>query len=278
MSTAAFWPPPERTKVTHRIYAVRYGHLERTSDRNFLGGDDHATRMPLDYYVWVIKGEARSIVVDTGFDLGEASSRGRTLIRPVAEGLAAIDVDPGDVLDVVITHMHYDHAGNVALFPRARFHLQDAEMAYCTGRAMTHEHLAMPFAAENVVEMVRRVFEGRVVFHAGDSVLYPGVTLHHLPGHTLGLQAVRIETGRGPVVLASDAAHFWANLERETPFPVVADVPQYLESLRALKRLAPSIDHIIPGHDPGVLARFPAEAGVEDIVRLDLAPLARAAS
>jgi glyoxylase-like metal-dependent hydrolase (beta-lactamase superfamily II) len=262
----------------HRIYALRYGHLDRTSDRNFLGGDDHATRMPLDYYVWVIKGEARSIVVDTGFDLREALSRGRTLIRPVAEGLAAIDVDPADVLDVVITHMHYDHAGNVALFPRARFHVQDTEMAYCTGRAMTHQHLATPFAAENVVEMVRRVFDGRVVFHAGDSVLYPGVTLHHLPGHTPGLQAVRVETGRGPVVLASDAAHFWANLERQTPFPVVADVPQYLESLHALARLAPSTDHIIPGHDPGVLARFPAEAGHTDIVRLDLAPLPRATS
>ena len=278
MSTAASWLPPERPVVTHRIYAVRYGHLDRTSDRNFLGGDDHVNPMPLDYYVWVIKADARSIVVDTGFDLRAAASRGRTLIRPVAEGLAAIDLDPRDVLDVVITHMHYDHAGNVALFPRARFHVQDAEMAYCTGRAMTHQHLAAPFDTENVVEMVRRVFDGRAVFHAGDSVLYPGVTLHHLPGHTLGLQAVRVDTARGCVVLASDAAHFWANLERETPFPVVADVPQYLDSLRALQRLAPSIDHIIPGHDPAVLARFPAEAGTRDIVRLDLAPLPRATS
>jgi glyoxylase-like metal-dependent hydrolase (beta-lactamase superfamily II) len=263
--------------VTHRIYAVRYGHLERTSDRNFLGGDDHANPMPLDYYVWVIRTEGRSIVVDTGFDSGQAASRGRTLIWPVAEALAAIDVDPSDVMDVVITHMHYDHAGNAALFPRARFHVQDAEMAYCTGRAMTHPHLSAFFEAENVVQMVRRVFDGRVVFHAGDSVLCPGVTLHHLPGHTMGLQAVRVETARGPVVLASDAAHFWANLERETPYPVVADVAQYLESLHALRRLAPSIDHIIPGHDPGVLARFPAEAGLRDIVRLDLAPV-RAAS
>ena len=264
--------------MTHRIYAVRYGHLERTSDGNFLGGDDHAHDMPLDYYVWVIKEKTRSIVVDTGFDSGQAASRGRALIRPVAEGLAAIDIDPGEVADVVITHMHYDHAGNAALFPRARFHVQDAEMAYCTGRAMTHHHVSAFFDVESVTEMVRRVFAGRVVFHAGDSELFPGVTLHHLPGHTMGLQAVRVETVRGPVVLASDAAHFWANLQRETPYPVVADVPQYLESLRALRKLAPSIDHIIPGHDPEVLARFPAEEGLRDIVRLDLAPAARAAS
>jgi glyoxylase-like metal-dependent hydrolase (beta-lactamase superfamily II) len=277
MSTAASWRPRKAQLVTHRVFAIRYAHLDRTSDRNFLGGDDHAHHMPLDYYVWVIKDETRAIVVDTGFDSAAAASRGRTLVRPVADGLAAIDVDPKDVRDVVITHMHYDHAGNATLFPQARFHVQDAEMAYCTGRAMTHRHLSAFFEADNIVEMVRRVFDGRVVFHADDSQLFPGVTLHHLPGHTLGLQAVRVETARGPVVLASDAAHFWANLEREIPYPVVADVSQYLESLRALRRLAPTVDHIIPGHDPAVLARFPAEAGVRDIVRLDLPPLAQEA-
>ena len=259
--------------MSHRIYAIRYGHLERTSDANFLGGDDHRSRMPLDYYLWVIAGNGRTIVVDTGFDPAAAASRGRTLVRPVPAGLAAVRVDPAEVSDVVITHMHYDHAGNLALFPKARFHVQEAEIAYCTGRAMTHRHLSAPFDVDDVADMVRQVFDGRVVFHAGDSDLSPGVTLHHLPGHTLGLQVVRVETARGPIVLASDAAHFWANLERETPFPVVADVPAYLESLRALRALAPSIDHVIPGHDPAVLTRFPAESGADDIVRLDLPPL-----
>src|SRR5580658_2515499 len=261
--------------MNHRIYAVRYGHLDRLSDLNFIGGDDHAQRMPLDYFVWVIRSEERTIVVDTGFDAAGAAKRGRTLLRPVGAGLAAIGVDAREVQDVVITHMHYDHAGNLPLFPKARFHVQDAEMAYCTGRAMTHAHLSAPFDADNVVDMVRRTFAGRVVFHAGDAELHPGVTLHHLPGHTLGLQAVRVQTERGPVVLASDAIHFWANLTRETPFPIVADVVGYLAALRRLRALAPSVDHIIPGHDPGVLERFPAEPDTVDIVRLDLAPVVR---
>lgn len=264
--------------MTHRIYAIRYGHLQRNSDLNFLGGDEHAQSMPLDYFVWVIKSTQRTIVVDTGFAPAAAAQRGRTLLRPVAEGLAAIGVQPQEVRDVIITHMHYDHAGNMPLFPNARFHVQDAEMAYCTGRAMTHAHLAAPFDAENVVDMVRRTFDGRVDFHRGDEELFPGVTLHHLPGHTLGLQIVRVETARGPVVLASDAIHFWANLERQTPFPVVADVVAYLEALRRLRTLAPSLDHIIPGHDPAVLRRFPAEPKTEGIVRLDLAPSAQGVS
>lgn len=264
--------------MSNRIYAVRYGHLDRASDQNFLGGDDHAHPMPLDYYVWVIRSAERTIVVDTGFDAAAAARRGRSLLRPVGAGLSALGVEPAAVRDVVITHMHYDHAGNVPLFPAARFHVQDAELAYCTGRAMTHGHLAAPFDAENVVDMIRRTFEGRVVFHSGEEELYPGITLHHLPGHTLGLQVVRVQTERGPVVLASDAIHFWANLQRATPYPVVADVVAYLEALRKLRTLAPSIDHIIPGHDPAVLARFPAEGHSGDIVRLDLAPVAQGAS
>ena len=258
--------------MSRQILAVRYAHLERTSDHNFLGGDDHRAPMPLDYFVWVIRDAAGVVVVDTGFDAAAAQRRGRTLVRPVAEGLASIGIDVTAVRDVVITHMHYDHAGNIALFPKARFHLQDAEMAYCTGRPMTHRHLAAPFEAVDVAAMVHRVFDGRVVFHAGESRLREGISLHPLPGHTPGLQCVRVDTARGPVVLASDAAHFWANLDREIPFPIVADVPAYLESLRRLRELAPSRDHLIPGHDPGVLARFPAEAGTTDVVRLDLPP------
>ena len=260
-------PAPE-----YEILAIRYGRLDRSSRHNFLGGDDHDTPMPLDYFVWLVRGAGRLLLIDTGFDADAARQRGRQLTRPVAEGLAAAGVATASIEDIVITHLHYDHAGNVALFPRAHFHIQDAELAYCTGRAMTHPHLRAPFDGRDVANLVQTLFEGRVVFHAGDTELFPGISLHHLGGHTPGLQAVRVNTARGPVVLASDAAHFWANLTRAVPFPIVVDIPQYLESQQRLRQLAPSLDHIIPGHDPAVLARFAPEPGTTDIVRLDLPP------
>ena len=135
--------------MRHRILAIRYGHLDRTSDQNFLGGDDHASPMPLDYYIWVVKSDERTIVVDTGFETRAAAARGRTLTRPVSEGLAAVGVDASQVLDVVITHMHYDHAGNLPLFPRARFHVQEAELSYCTGRSMTERRHSGAFDVES---------------------------------------------------------------------------------------------------------------------------------
>jgi glyoxylase-like metal-dependent hydrolase (beta-lactamase superfamily II) len=196
--------------------------------------------------------------MDTGFDHAMAVKRGRTIVKPVAEGLRAIGVNPDDVRDVIISHLHYDHCGNHDLFPRARYHLQDTEMAYGTGRCMCHAHQRIPFEANDVVAMVRKVFEDRVVFHDGHDTLVPGVTLHHIGGHSKGLQCVRVKTARGHVVLAADATHLYNHVNEGRVFPITYSVAETLEGYATLKRLADSIDHIVPGHDPQVLERYPA--------------------
>lgn len=259
---------------TYQIYAVRYGHFDRTAAANFIGGDEHDGPMPLDYFVWAIVGTDRTFILDTGFDAASAAKRNRMLLRPVGEGLKVIGVDPDTVSDVIISHMHFDHAGNTDLFPAARYHLQDSEMAFCTGRCMCHPFLRHAFDPDDVTAMVRRVFDGRVRFHDGDSEIAPGLTVHRVGGHTGGLQVTRVKTQRGWVVLGSDAAHFYANFEQYRPFPIVQNVVEMLEGYDRMRALASSGDHIIPGHDPVVLARYPAfHAGVDGIVRLDLDPL-----
>lgn len=257
----------------YEVLAVRYGHDGRRSSQNFLGGDSHDVDMPLDYFVWVIRSEKRSFVLDTGFSEPMAQKRKRQIIRPVADGLAAIGIDHATVSDVIISHLHYDHAGNNHLFPEATFHIQDAEMAYATGRCMCHKAVNHPFEPDDVVKMVRRVYDGKVCFHDCNSVLAPGVTVHRVGGHSRGLQVVRVQTARGPVVLGSDAAHFYANMEREIPFPVLDNVADALEGVRRMRELAASDNHIIPGHDPLVVDRYPGvSADLPDIVRLDVAP------
>lgn len=258
----------------YEVYAVKYAHHERTARENFIGGDPHDDPMPLDYFVWAVVGEDRTFVVDTGFDRDAASRRGRELLRPPAEGLAAIGIAADRVEDVIITHMHYDHAGNHDLFPNARYHIQDREMAYCTGRCMCHEALRGAFEAEDVAAMVRRVFAGRVMFHDGSADLAPGVSVHRIGGHTDGLQVVRVRTRRGWVVLASDASHLYANMDEGRPFPIVYNVGDMLDGYRRLRELAESRDHVIPGHDPEVLRRYPAPDDRLQgwIARLDASP------
>jgi len=259
---------------TYEIYAIHYGHHARKAHENFLGGDPHDdTDMPLDYFVWAIVGKERTFVLDTGFGPDMAEKRGRHLVRPVAEGLKAIGIDPATVGDVIVSHMHYDHADNIPLFPSAHFHIQDAEMEFVTGRAMCHRAINGIFEADHVCHMVRNVFDGRVQFHDGVSELAPGITLHKVGGHTKGLQVVRVKTQRGHVVLASDAAHLYANMERRHPFPIVIDVDDYLAAFDTIEGLASSKAHIVPGHDPLVLARYPlAKPGLAGIVRLDAEP------
>jgi len=256
------------------VYAIRYAHHDRRASENFIGGDPHDGPMPIDYFIWAIVSKERTFIVDTGFDSDMAARRKRKLLEPPTQSLAAIGIVAEEVKDVIISHMHYDHAGNHMLFPNARYHIQDREMAYCTGRCMCHHGLSHAFEVEDVIAMTRRVFAGNVQFHDGVSELAPGLTLHYVGGHTMGLQVVRVWTRRGWVVLASYAAHFYANMTEGRPFPVVYNVGDMLEAHLTLQKLASSPDHIIPGHDPLVLARYPAFrpdlAGV--VARLDVEP------
>lgn len=258
----------------YEIFALKYAHSDRRSSENFIGGDTHDVPMPLAYYNWVIRNDRRSFVVDTGFDARSAAKRNRDLLRPVGEGLKSIGVDPDTVSNVIVTHMHYDHAGNDDLFPHARFHLQDCEMDYATGRCMCHQPLNHSYDVDNVVTMVRRVYAGRVAFHDGFSELAPGITLHKVGGHARGLQVVRVKTARGHVVLASDAAHFYAHLDRRKVFPTVDNVAAVHEGYETVLKLASSRDHVVPGHDPAVLDLYPAASSALQgwVARVDSAP------
>ena len=242
----------------YEIYAIKYAHHARRASENFIGGDPHDGPMPLDYFVWLVRGDGREIVVDTGFSAATAARRQRDHIRCPTEGLRLLGVDATKIKDVVITHLHYDHVGNFDLFPSASFHLQDKEMHYATGRHMGQPVFSGAFDVEDVVGMVRNSYAGRVRFHDGDAQIAPGVSVHLIGGHTMGLQVVRVATRRGWVVLASDASHFYANMEQQRPFPIVYNLADMVEGYARLRALADSPAHIIPGHDPQVLARYPA--------------------
>jgi glyoxylase-like metal-dependent hydrolase (beta-lactamase superfamily II) len=259
------------------LYAIRYAHHgERHAGENFIGGDPHDGKAPIDYFVWLARSEGRSIVIDTGFNKETAERRKRQFLRCPTEGLKLLGVDAKTVRDVVITHLHYDHVGNFDLFPSATYHLQDREMAFATGRYMRYPVFNGAFDPEHVVGMVRELYKGRVEFHDGDAELAPGFSIHHIGGHTAGLQSVRVKTRRGWVVVASDAAHLYANFEEKRPFPIVLNIGEMVDGWAKLLSLAESPAHVVPGHDPLVLRRYPpVRPELEGIaLRLDVEPRA----
>ncbi|MGE0718470.1 MAG: N-acyl homoserine lactonase family protein, partial [Alphaproteobacteria bacterium] len=227
-----------------------------------------------DYFVWAFVGDGRGFVVDTGFTAVVADRRKRQFLRCPIDSLGLVGLDAAAVEDVVLTHLHYDHAGNFHKFPKARFHLQDREMNFATGRNMRYMVFGHSFEPDDVAGLVRLNFKGRIAFHDGDEEIAPGVSLHFTGGHTAGLQVVRVHTARGWMVLASDSSHYYEHMRTNRIYTTAYRLDDMLAAYRTVERLAASPDHIIPGHDPLVMQLYPPPspelAGI--VVRLDVPP------
>lgn len=262
----------EGGKMEWTVHAVKYADRNaRTRADSFIFDDNHDAPHAMDYYIWVLRHGEKTIVVDTGYDTAEAQSRQRPIALEPHAALAPLGIDPATVTDVIVTHLHYDHAGGLHLFPSAQLHLQQAEMAFATGPCMCHPTLQMPFTAIHICTAIQRLYSGKLTFYDGDAEIADGVTVHCIGGHSRGLQCVRVRTKSGWLVLASDAAHFYENVRAQKPFPIVVDLQNMLDGFATLNNLASHPDLIIPGHDPLVRACFPNEVAPH-ISRLDVGP------
>ena len=185
----------------YELFAIRYATREARRADHFIGGDPHDGPMPMDYFVWVAKSAERAFVIDCGFTEETAKKRKRTFLRDPIDALKLVGVDADTVQDVILTHLHYDHVGGFNRFPKAKFHLQEPEIHYATGRYMQYHRLAHSFEVEDIVGVVRLNFAHRVSFHNGGAELAPGITLHPVGGHSMGLQfvqgAYQARLGRG---------------------------------------------------------------------------------
>ena len=255
---------------TYEVYAIKYAEIDRHRRENFIRGDQHDGPMPMDFFIWVIKRGSTVVLVDTGFSHEEAALRGRSILRCPIDGLSDIGVDAAQINDAVLTHLHYDHAGNIDKLPSATFHLQESEMSFATGRCMCFPAFRFAYTAEHVATLIHRLYADRVSLHSGAWQLYPGIEIEHIGGHTAGLQIVRVHTEAGWVVLASDAAHYYENFESERPFPLVHDVERMLIGQRKLAEYAARGEAVIPGHDPLVMERYTKLPEHRHIVRLDI--------
>jgi glyoxylase-like metal-dependent hydrolase (beta-lactamase superfamily II) len=239
----------------YRIHAIRYAHRACTSSEAFYG-DHHARPMTMDYFVWALANGTHTVVVDLGFTEPVGTRRGRQFLRCPSKGLAEIGIDCARVEHVILSHFHYDHVGNYALFPNATFYVQDAEMAFYTGRHAGLPAFRHSVEVDDVCALVRLNYEGRLVFVDGSREIVPGVSVHKVGGHTAGMQIVTVDHARGRAVVASDASHYYRNLEQRIPFNTLHDLPGMYRAFDRIRELAGAPDLVIPGHDPMVLERL----------------------
>jgi glyoxylase-like metal-dependent hydrolase (beta-lactamase superfamily II) len=249
------------------VTAVRYGTLETTLGDVYYrysayGEPDGPAR--LDYYFWILRDidNGETILVDTGFHPEAGRRRGRTCLVEPAQAMATLGVTPDSVSRVVLTHLHYDHTGNLDVLPDAELLVPALELDFWQGPIARRAQFADTVEQAELDRVRAADAVGRVRRLIGGEELAEGVHVVHLGGHSPGQAALAIFGTGAPVVLASDAIHFYDELERDRPFAVIADLAAVYEGYDTLRELAGAPGtHLVPGHDAAVMDRYPAVEG-----------------
>lgn len=245
----------------HEIHAVRYGTWRTSRHEQYYRYDvydEPDAPLDMDYFFWVIRSETETILVDTGYHPDAIKDRpGRHCVIDPMEAVAELGVDAEEVSRIVVSHFHFDHIGNLSKFPNARLSVQRREFDFWTG-----PHGGKPAAAASIEQsevqyIADTAADGRVDWLDGDGEVARGITARLVGGHCPGQQIVVVD-GVRPVVIASDALHFYEEMERSMPFEVFTDLAGMYDTYDELQRLKDRDAIIVAGHDPLVMERFPA--------------------
>jgi len=255
----------------YEVYAVRFATIANFPVASLVAGADRARRMDIAMMIWVLKGnDGRVAVVDSGFHRDQYFKQYtvRDFVKP-SDAIAPLGITADKVTDLVISHMHWDHAGGIDLFPNARVWIQKDEYEYYTSDAWQSQRTHGGIDPEDVLEIVRRNTQGRVSFVRGDDeTSISGVTFGIGGKHTWQSQFVTATTPKNTtVVLASDNMYLYENLETHEPISQTLDAESNLRTQDRMKSLASEVRLLIPGHDPAVFDRFPKVT--ERIVRIE---------
>ena len=255
-----------KTGRGYEVLAVRYAARTATRAQSYLNYHVYGEpdgEFAMDYYFWLVRSPQRTVVVDCGFGTGSGHRRGRPLLVDPVAALSALGVDAAEVDQIVVTHAHYDHVGNLHRFPAAEIVIARREYEFWTGPYAGRRLLAQYAEAAELAHLAALRAQGRLRLVDDALDLAPGVELVVVGGHTPGQLVVQVATddaagGPGAVVLASDALHFYEELERDRPFHVVADLMAMYRGYDLLREMTD--DHrrrLVAGHDAAVPARFP---------------------
>jgi glyoxylase-like metal-dependent hydrolase (beta-lactamase superfamily II) len=249
-------------KPQYEIYAIRYATVPGFAVSGLIEGADPSRKIDIAMMVWLIRANGRNLLFDSGFYRDQFMKQWKPTeyVKP-SESVAKLGLKPEDITDVIISHMHWDHADGMDLFPKAKIWLQKDELEYYAGEAWQSRRTHGGVFAEDVLAAVKLNTDGRVGLVNGDAQeILPGITAYIGGKHTYASQFITVNTAVGAVVLASDNMYLYENLEKHLPIAQTLDRESNLRAQDRMKQLAADSKWIIPGHDPLVMTKFPQVA------------------
>jgi len=245
----------------HEVFAVRYGTrtmLRSEAFHRYSVYDEPDAPLTIDYFFWVLRSGTGVTLLDCGFAPDAGARRGRTLLVDPLDALADLGIAAGAVNEVIVSHCHYDHIGNLDRFPEATIVVERAELDFWTGPLASRAQFAEPSEPAEIAYLARAAAEGRVRLLDGGGTVAPGIELLAVGGHCPGQLVALVGPPGRRLVLASDALHFYEEMERDRPFAIFSDLPATYLAYETLRRLEADGGRIVAGHDPDVAARFGA--------------------
>jgi glyoxylase-like metal-dependent hydrolase (beta-lactamase superfamily II) len=259
LAAAMAVPLAAQTKPQYEIYAIRYGTLPGFQVSSLVAGAERDRKLDIAMMVWLVRGNGHTILVDAGFYREQFMRQWHPTdyVKP-SEAIARLNLKPEDITDVVVTHMHWDHADGVDLFPKARVWIQKDELEYYAGSAWQSRGTHGGIDPDDVLAIVKLNTQGRVGLVNGDAQeIMPGITCYLGGKHTYASQFLGVNTAQGTVVLARDNMYLYENMEKHAAIAQTLDVQSNLKAQDRMKQLAADPKLVIPGHDPEVMTRFP---------------------
>jgi len=249
----------EKKQPTYEVYALSYGVYPNFPVSGLIAGADKARKIDLQMMVWLVRGGGKNILVDTGcYHENVVKGKGIQNLIKASEAVAKLGLSASDITDVIITHMHWDHADGMDLFPKAKIWIQKDEYGYYTGAAWQTGGKHGGIEPDDVMTLVKLNTSGRVNLVDGDDVeIIDGLKVYTGGRHTFASQYVSVRAANGTIVIASDNMYLYENLEKHAPIAQTFDADSNLKAQDRMKQMASRPDLVVPGHDPLVFVKFP---------------------